>query len=154
MACPLGVVAVDRPRARASDDTGYTMPPINLGIGLPTGLTLATQTGLLRQGGEPREPTVPLLGIVPLSNGTILFFDALNLRHLNTSIRLLGENRQSAADQPSATVTGVDVQGNTQTSTGLINWMASRSGSPGTSPIPSSRRGPCRAWPRWTATSP
>jgi hypothetical protein len=106
-----GVLAVDVATRRVAkaltgrDETGnvaarlYDMLPISAGTGLPTGLSLATDRNLQRGPGEfadrpdpdptvnvrrPRGLTLPVLGIVPLSNGTILFFDAVRLTHLNT----------------------------------------------------------------------
>ncbi|MET0403391.1 MAG: hypothetical protein ABW123_13345 [Cystobacter sp.] len=88
VACRTGVLAVDRvTRAVANDFTGSPMFPLNWGAGLPMGLSLSTSTTLSRQAGEDREVSVPLLGMVPLSTGGILFFDALNLVHFNTDPR-------------------------------------------------------------------
>ncbi|HEX5751539.1 MAG TPA: hypothetical protein VFZ09_35280 [Archangium sp.] len=105
-----GVLAVDVDTGQVSKDLSgrdalgnaarlYDMLPIGAGTGLPTGLSLATDRNLQIDAGEPtdrldpdptvtarrqRGLTVPVLGIVPLSNGTILFFDAVRLTHLNT----------------------------------------------------------------------
>ncbi|MFL5357244.1 hypothetical protein [Archangium sp.] len=86
-----------------SDVSGYPMMAINAGSGLPTGLSLSTDTNLIQQPGEPvdlpvpkqnpgdaqtytaRDRSVPLLGIVPLSNGEILFFDGVNLAPFNVN---------------------------------------------------------------------
>lgn len=105
-----GVLAVDVASGRVAkefsgwDGLGnpvrtYDMLPISAGTGLPTGLSVATDRNLQVAAGEPldrldpdptvtaprqRGLTLPVLGIVPLSNGTILFFDAARLTHLNT----------------------------------------------------------------------
>lgn len=75
-----GVLAVDaNTGAVLNDVTGYPMLPIGSGSALPMGLSLATATRL--QGvGE-----VPLLGIVPLSNGQIFFFDGVTLLPFDTA---------------------------------------------------------------------
>ncbi|MFY0523733.1 hypothetical protein ACN28I_11320 [Archangium gephyra] len=105
-----GVLAVDTRTGRVAKDasgrdalgnvdrTLNDMLPLSAGSGLPTGLSVVTQRNLRVQAGEAadrldpdpgvtatrqRGLTLPLLGIVPLSNGTILFFDALNMLHLN-----------------------------------------------------------------------
>jgi hypothetical protein len=104
-----GVLAVDVASGRVAKDLSgrdaqgnaarlHDMLPIGAGTGLPTGLSLATDRNLQIAAGEPldrlnpdatvaarrqRGLTLPVLGIVPLSNGTILFFDAVRLTHLN-----------------------------------------------------------------------
>ncbi len=97
-----GQVARDRTALDAQNNlvNTYEMFPLSAGSGLPTGLSLATNRNLRVQTGEPtdrfdpeqlnseeptrqRSLTVPVLGIVPLSNGAILFFDAVNLIHFN-----------------------------------------------------------------------
>jgi len=77
-----GVLAVDPSTgAVALDSTGHPMAAIGAGPGLPMGMTLASQSDLLLQRGTALDVvTIPLLGIVPLSSGEILFFDALTLR--------------------------------------------------------------------------
>jgi hypothetical protein len=78
-----GVLAVDATSgAVALDSTGHPMLPIiGLGRGLPMGLSLSLYTQLLLQEGASRQvQTIGLLGIVPLSNGEILFFDGAALR--------------------------------------------------------------------------
>ena len=108
--CSLGVVAVDSTTGTVEKDvTGYDMRPINFGIGLPTGLSVSTNTGLLRQGGETREFRVPLLGIMPLSNGTILFFDAFKLQQLNVGAWLAGQENTATASATLVSVTGTDI---------------------------------------------
>ncbi|PTL76320.1 hypothetical protein [Vitiosangium sp. GDMCC 1.1324] len=117
-----GVLAVETATGELSKDfTGYPMLPINAGSGLPMGLSLSTNTYLSRQTGEPydsshnqRSPTVPLLGIVPLSNGQILFFDAVNLVPFNTNANNVTaeDGTVSTVNQASATVVYVDAQGN------------------------------------------
>ena len=104
-----GVLAVDTRTGQVAKDASgrdalgniarvNDMLPLSAGSGLPTGLSVATRRNLTVQSGEPadrldpdpsvtatrqRGLTLPLLGIVPLSNGAILFFDALNMLHLN-----------------------------------------------------------------------
>lgn len=87
------------------DVSGYPMLAINAGSGLPMGLSLTPRTKLALGPSEPvdipvakdpdnpdapqtyttRDSTVLLLGIVPLSNGEILFFDAVKLAPFNVS---------------------------------------------------------------------
>ncbi|HEX8825207.1 MAG TPA: hypothetical protein VF794_35150, partial [Archangium sp.] len=73
--CPSGVLAVDTTTGAttevAKDVTGFPMLPIGSGSGVPMGLTLSTNTNLALPG------RLPLVGIVPLSSGEILLFDAL-----------------------------------------------------------------------------
>jgi hypothetical protein len=95
--------------APAKDLTGFPMLPINSGAGLPMGLSLSTNTLLNVQGGETRDATVPLLGIVPLSTGAILFFDALNLVHLNVGALWAATDTANTA---TASVALIDVVGN------------------------------------------
>ena len=104
-----GVLAVDTRTGQVAKDASgrdalgniarvNDMLPLSAGSGLPTGLSVATRRNLTVQAGEPadrldpdpsvtatrqRGLTLPLLGIVPLSNGAIFFFDALNMLHLN-----------------------------------------------------------------------
>jgi len=104
-----GVLAVDTRTGQVAKDASgrdalgniarvNDMLPLSAGSGLPTGLSVATRRNLTVQSGEPadrldpdpsvtatrqRGLTLPLLGIVPLSNGAIFFFDALNMLHLN-----------------------------------------------------------------------
>jgi hypothetical protein len=76
-----GVLAVDlTTRQVALDRTGTRMLPIrDLGAGLPMGLTLAPNVDVNLQTGTTRTVrNVPLLGIVPLSDGYILFFNVLS----------------------------------------------------------------------------
>ncbi len=75
-----GVLAVDLTTGQvALDRTGTRMLPIrNLGTGLPMGLTLAPNVDVRLQAGTVASVrNVPLLGIVPLSDGYILFFNVL-----------------------------------------------------------------------------
>jgi hypothetical protein len=110
VACQSGILAVDSTTgARAKDFTGAPMLPINSGSGLPMGLSLSTNTLLSVQGGETREATVPLLGIVPLSTGGILFFNALDLVHLNVGALWAATDTPNTA---TASVSLVDVLGN------------------------------------------
>lgn len=116
-----GVLAVDVDSRRVAKDASgrdamgnrlYDMLPINTGAGLPTGLSLATDRNLSVAGGESRDRldpdatvttqrqrglTLPVLGIVPLSNGTILFFDAVRLMHLNVDAVWAENQRQNTA---------------------------------------------------------
>jgi hypothetical protein len=114
--CASGVLAVTADTGTlAKDPSGYPMLVINSGSGLPMGLSLSTSTKLSVQAGEDRssgsvrDSTLPLLGIVPLSTGGLLFFDALNLTQINTAASW-------AEGQPVNTVTAtlsrVDVVGN------------------------------------------
>jgi hypothetical protein len=74
--CSSGVLAVEAATGVVANDvTGYPMLPIRLGSGLPTGLSLSTNVRVSAIGS-----TLALLGIVPLSSGQILFFDAEGLR--------------------------------------------------------------------------
>jgi hypothetical protein len=71
-----GVLAVNSDTGMVAQDiTGRPMLPIGSGSALPMGLSLSTDTKL--QGVSGR---LALLGIVPLSNGQILFFDGLSLQ--------------------------------------------------------------------------
>jgi hypothetical protein len=77
-----GVLAVDSTtRQVAQDISERPMLPIQgLGFGLPMGLTLASNVEIrLQEGSTPVSRLVPLLGIVPLSNGEILFFNVLKV---------------------------------------------------------------------------
>lgn len=98
-----GVLAVDAGTGEVLPDaTGYRMLAIGAGSGLPMGLSLTTSTKLIVQLSEPmdyanpsdpsnpdartqRDTVVPLLGISPLSNGELLFFDAVNLVPFNVN---------------------------------------------------------------------
>jgi hypothetical protein len=78
-----GVLAVDLDtRQVALDVSGTRMLPIrSLGTGLPMGLTLAPNVDVrLQSGTTANVRNVPLLGIVPLSDGYILFFSVLDYR--------------------------------------------------------------------------
>lgn len=105
-----GVLAVDSGTGEVLPDaTGYRMLAIGAGSGLPMGLALTTNTNLTLQTGEPwdyanpsdasnpdartqRDRVVPLLGIAPLSNGEILFFDAVNLAPFNVNANNVTED--------------------------------------------------------------
>jgi hypothetical protein len=84
----LGVVAVEAATgARAKDASGRDMLPISMGQALPTGLTLAARVDVNLPCQLKDEPTRvvpivkrPLVGIVPMSNGTITLFDAVRMR--------------------------------------------------------------------------
>ncbi len=78
----------------------YDMLPISGGAGLPMGLSLSRNTRLLLQSGTRSVQTLPLLGIVPLSNGQILFFDAVGLRPFDV-----------LTATPSSTVSVITAQG-------------------------------------------
>jgi len=71
------------------------MLPLTSGLGVPMGLTLAANMELSLTG------RLALVGIVPLSNGEILVFDALGLRHLDVD----------TDDEPTAGVTFVNPVG-------------------------------------------
>ncbi|WP_309891352.1 hypothetical protein [Archangium sp.] len=104
--CPSGVLAVEAATGTVARDFSardpldttrglYEMLPITAGLGVPMGLTLASNTELALTG------RLALVGIVPLSNGEILVFDALGLRQLDVD----------TDDVPSATVTFVNPVG-------------------------------------------
>ncbi|MCY1077183.1 hypothetical protein [Archangium lansingense] len=121
-----GQVAKDRTALDANDNlvSLYDMMSLTSGAGLPTGLSVVTDRNLVVQSGEPmnvfdpdpanadrrRGPTLPVLGIVPLSNGTILFFDALNLIHLNVKAIWTAEQTKNT---PTATTVLANAQGTT-----------------------------------------
>ena len=135
-----GVLAVDtRTNQVAKDASGRDalgniarvndMLPISAGSGLPTGLSVATRKNLSVQPGEPadrfnpdpaapnrvRGLTLPVLGIVPLSNGAILFFDALNMLHLNVdAVWATGQTPNTATSSVALT----NAQGVTLSQTG------------------------------------
>ncbi len=106
--CPSGVLAVDTASGQVSKDFStrtqddlknpnplYEMLPITAGLGMPMGLSLAVDTQLSGAG------RLALVGIVPLSTGEILMFDALGLNHLDVD----------ADVQPTAAVTFVNPVG-------------------------------------------
>ncbi|WP_375765828.1 hypothetical protein NR798_29500 [Archangium gephyra] len=130
-----GVLAVDTRTGRVAKDASgrdalgninrelNDMLPLSAGSGLPTGLSVASQRNLTIQSGEPadrlnpdatvtttrrRSLTLPLLGIVPLSNGAILFFDAVNMLHLNVdAVWATGQTPNTAT----STITLTNAQG-------------------------------------------
>lgn len=135
-----GVLAVDVASSQVAKDASgrdaagnrlYDMLPINAGVGLATGLSLATDRNLSVAGGEPRDRlqleattpnrqrdlALPVLGIVPLSNGTILFFDAARLMHLNVDA-IWGENQRE--NTATASVSFVNALGITSAAGGDI----------------------------------
>ncbi|ATB47436.1 hypothetical protein [Corallococcus macrosporus] len=86
-----GVLAVDTesspPGQTARDLSGAPMLPIFPAGGLPTGLALVPDPNLrfvLDNGAETR-PRVPLLGVMPSSNGYITLFSASDLRQFDLS---------------------------------------------------------------------
>ncbi|MGZ3460221.1 MAG: hypothetical protein ACXU86_17165, partial [Archangium sp.] len=115
-----GVLVVDASTgALLNDDTGHPMLPINAGSGLPMGLSLSVDTSLLPGSSEAsRDTKVPLLGIVPLSNGNVLFFDALKLVPFNVSASWDTANGQTP-NTATATVSFVDTQGTSTPSTDI-----------------------------------
>ncbi|WP_434380517.1 hypothetical protein [Melittangium boletus] len=118
--CASGVLAVESATGVVSNDaTGYRMLPLNAGAGLPTGLSLSRDTRLSVQPGESRTTVVPLLGIVPLSTGGILFFDALTLQQLNTGATWASPEQ---ANTVSATLSFVDVVGNATDATADLTF--------------------------------
>ncbi len=80
-----GVLAVDAATgARANDLGGAPMFAINTGTGLPTGMALVKDAGvLLRNATGLDVARVPLLGILPSSNGSITLFSASDRRHFD-----------------------------------------------------------------------
>jgi hypothetical protein len=108
--CPTGVLAVDATTGAVARDFSardpadptrglYEMLPLSAGLGVPMGLTLASNTELALTG------RLALVGIVPLSNGEILVFDALGLRQLDVD----------TDDTPGADVTFVNPVGSVRT---------------------------------------
>jgi hypothetical protein len=102
--CPTGVLAVDAATGTVARDFStqdpegrglYEMLPLTAGLGIPMGLTLGVNTKLRLTG------RLALVGIAPLSNGEILVFDALGLRHIDVD----------TDDEPSAAVTFVNPLG-------------------------------------------
>ncbi|WNG38094.1 hypothetical protein F0U61_33765 [Archangium violaceum] len=129
-----GVLAVDVASGTVAQDvTGYPMLTLSAGSGLPMGLSLSTKTKLGLQGGEPsdrvnpadpskttqRDVTVELLGIVPLSNGQVLFFDAARLTPFNVAASWDTANGQTV-NTATATAERFNVQGANQGVTGDI----------------------------------
>ncbi|HYO56452.1 hypothetical protein [Archangium sp.] len=114
-----GVLAVEASTGEvAKDSSGYPMLPVSVGSGLPMGLSLSTNTNLSVQTGEPTDAAgnsrgiaVPLLGVVPLSNGTIVFFDALRLIPLNVGAIWDDEDDEGKA---TASISLVNAQGAAQ----------------------------------------
>ncbi len=86
-----GVLAVDLesspPGQTARDLSGAPMLPIYPPGGLPTGLALMPDASLriTRDDGSSGTVTVPLLGIMPSSNGYITMFSASDLRQFDLS---------------------------------------------------------------------
>ncbi len=104
--CATGVLAVEAATGTVAKDFSsrdpadgtrglYNMLPLTAGRGVPMGLTLAVNTELSLTG------RLALVGIVPLSTGEILMFDALGLRHLDVD----------TDDEPTASVTFVNPVG-------------------------------------------
>ncbi|QRN93768.1 hypothetical protein JRI60_31950 [Archangium violaceum] len=105
-----GVLAVDSATGTVSKDiTGFPMLPITGNAGLPMGLSLSPNTQILLQSGTRSVVTQALLGIVPLSDGEILFFDAALLRPFDV-----------IATAPSATVSFVNSVGTSQTGSSAV----------------------------------
>ncbi|QRK07553.1 hypothetical protein JQX13_47405 [Archangium violaceum] len=129
-----GVLAVETDSGTVAQDvTGYPMLPLSAGAGLPMGLSLSTNTKLGIQTGEPadrvnpedpsttirRDTVVELLGIVPLSNGQVLFFDAARLTPFNVAASWDTANGQTV-NTATATTLRVNAQGVSQGETGDI----------------------------------
>ncbi len=130
-----GVLAVDVTTGQVAKDASardpegniafvHEMLPINAGSGLPTGLSVATNRNLSVAGGEAadrfqvgdnapnrqRNLTLPVLGIVPLSNGAILFFDGLRMMHIN--VNALWDTAQNQRENTAtASVSFINAQG-------------------------------------------
>jgi hypothetical protein len=92
---------------------GPEMVPIRVGNALPTGMTIAPNAQLLVV--EPVEDRLerlispfPLLGIVPASDGRIILFDAVELRHFDfdPEAALSVVELRNAAEQTKPTTTG------------------------------------------------
>lgn len=107
-----GVLAVDRLTGEvATDATGHPMVPITVGSALPTGLTLAANAQLLVTVRDPATGAdqkaidrLPLLAIVPASNGEITLFNAVELRHFDfePTGAVAAVELRDAAEQPKA----------------------------------------------------
>lgn len=80
-----GVLAVESATGvRATDVGGAPMFSITAGTGLPTGMAIIPDGFvLLRVGDGVRVGKVPLLGILPSSNGSITLFSASDRRHFD-----------------------------------------------------------------------
>ncbi len=121
--CATGVLAVDANTGKVlKDDSSrdglnnptylYDMLPIRLGSGLPTGLSVSAHVRVSAIGS-----TLALLGIVPLSSGQLLFFDAVGLRVLDIDdqdaeqqvslITTQGTNRGDTGDVTAEVTNGV-----------------------------------------------
>jgi len=118
--CPSGVLAVDVASGQVSKDFStstpddlknpnplYEMLPITAGLGVPMGLTLATDTKLTLTS------RLAMVGIVPLSNGEILVFDALALRPIDVN----------PGAKPISTVTFVNPVGSVATADVSVDTM-------------------------------
>ncbi|QDE97036.1 hypothetical protein BHS05_14925 [Myxococcus xanthus] len=113
-----GVLAVDTesspPGQTARDLSGAPMLPIFPAGGLPTGLALVPDAPLrivLDDGSTP-PLTVPLLGVMPSSNGYISLFSASDLRQFDlsgasarSSVALLDSNEQPVVIETADLVT-------------------------------------------------
>ena len=119
-----GVVAVDTRTATADgfaaaiDSTGNPMLPLQIGSGLFTGLVTVPGGVLLIPGdsdptgviasGTSGTKVFPLLGIAASSNGGLLFFDALQLRHIDLDLAPASVDSYSMTDATGAAQTWVD----------------------------------------------
>ncbi|NOK04905.1 hypothetical protein HNV27_25565 [Myxococcus xanthus] len=113
-----GVLAVDTesspPGQTARDLSGAPMLPIFPAGGLPTGLALVPDAPLriVLDDGSATEVRVPLLGVMPSSNGYISLFSASDLRQFDlsgasarSSVALLDSNEQSLVIETADLVT-------------------------------------------------
>ena len=89
-----GVLAVDAETGEVpNDSTQARMLPIRVGQALPTGLTLAADANvLLRCKGGSAVQRLPLIGIVPASDGRINIFDAAKLRAFDLNVETKDSN--------------------------------------------------------------
>jgi hypothetical protein len=109
--CSAGVLAVDSATGEVLKDvTGHPMMPLGLGNGLPMGLSLSTNTSV----NATESGAVRMLGIVPLSNGNILLFDALELRLIDVDT-FENPADPDAVEDAQAQVSLVTAQGTAET---------------------------------------
>jgi hypothetical protein len=83
------------------------MVPITTGSALPTGLTLAPNAQLLvtRADGGKEIDRIPLLAIVPATNGEITLFDGVQARHFDfdTAAASVGVELRDVTETPKTT---------------------------------------------------
>ncbi|MFP2931265.1 hypothetical protein ACLESO_39965 [Pyxidicoccus sp. 3LG] len=106
-----GVLAVDMstspPGQLAKDASGAPMLAIFPPGGLPTGLSLMPGARLRRvqnNGLAIEDPRIPLLGIMPASNGSITLFSANELRHFDLDDAVDEDGNILPSSVPSASV--------------------------------------------------